>query len=153
MVPDVRISRMIAKQHTRTLDYGYHIIYLFDLECSEDDLGLNCQPWMSHPHYISIFQIYHIDYSNPVTKLKYSDALPPINQRGQSHLDSYTDFTSTWLCPKIFHHWIKNLGNPVSKHSELLVSHQGDLKFEGYLYPYLLKLLLIVECSRIDHVQ
>ena len=70
------------------------------------------------------------------TKLKYSDVLTLILQRDQSHLDSYTDVISTWLYPKIFHHWIKNSSSPISKHSELFASHHGDLRSERYLYPY-----------------
>ena len=62
----------------------------------------------SYPHRISIFQIHHIDYpGHGFTKLKYNDALTPIIQRGQSHFDLYTDFTSTCLYPIIFHHYIE----------------------------------------------
>ena len=51
-------------------------------------------------------------------------------------IPSCSDFISTWLYPKIFHHWSKNLDNPVSKHSELLASHRGSLRSEEHLYSY-----------------
>ena len=70
------------------------------------------------------------------TKLKYSDALTLIIQRDQSRLDPHTDFVSTWLYPVAFCHYIRNVGSLVPKHSELPVSHYGDLKSEGYLCPY-----------------
>ena len=69
-------------------------------------------------------------------KLKYSDALTPIIRRGQSHLNSHTDFISIWLYPVAFHHCIRNIDSPTLKHSELLASHHGDLRLEGYLCPY-----------------
>ena len=78
-----------------------------------------------------------MDYSDlDFAKLKYTDAYLLLIQRDQSHLDSRTDLTSTWLHPKIFSHWIRNSVNLIPKYSELLVSHRGNLKSEGYLYPY-----------------
>ena len=68
--------------------------------------------------------------------MKHNVALTSEIMSSQSHLDSYTDLTSTWLYLKIFYHWIKNSGSLAPKHSELLVSHHGDLRSEGYLYPY-----------------
>ena len=68
-----------------------------------------------------------------LTKLKYK-AFSPIFWSDQFHLDSRTNFTSTWLCPKIFRSWIKYSDSPTPKHSELLVSHRGDFRSEGYLY-------------------
>ena len=69
------------------------------------------------------------------SKLKHK-AFSPIFWSGQFHLNSCTDFTSTWLCPKSFWSWTKNLGSLVPKHSELLASHHGDLRLEGHLYSY-----------------
>ena len=69
-------------------------------------------------------------------KLKYTDAYLLLIRRGQSHLDSCTHLKSTWLYPKIFYHWIKNSVSPTPKYSELLASHRGDLRSEGYLNPY-----------------
>ena len=78
-----------------------------------------------------------MDFSgSDFAKLKYTDAYLLLIRRDQSHLDSRTDLTSTWLYPKIFHRWIKNLDSLTSKYSELFVSHRGDLKSKGYLYPY-----------------
>ena len=73
--------------------------------------------------------------SQDLTKLKYK-AFSLISWSGQFHLDSRTDFTSTWLCSKTFWSWIKNLDSPAPKHSELLASLHGDLRSEGHLYPY-----------------
>ena len=70
-----------------------------------------------------------------LTKLKHK-AFSPISWSCQFHLDLRTDFTSTWMYPKIFRSWIKNLDSLAPKHNELLVSHHGDLRSEGYLYPY-----------------
>ena len=70
------------------------------------------------------------------TELKYTDILTPTYSEGSIPSDLHTDFVSIWLCPKIFHHWIRNSGSLIPKHSELLVSHCGDLRLEGYLYPY-----------------
>ena len=69
-------------------------------------------------------------------KLKYIDAYLLLIRKDQSHLDSGTDLTSTWLHLKIFHHWIKNSVSLTSKYSELLANHHGDLRSEEYLYPY-----------------
>ena len=92
---------------------------------------------MSHPYCISVFHIHHMDYLDPsFTKLKYSDALYRIIQRGQSHLNPRTDFTSTWLYPVAFCHCIKNAGSPAPKYSKLLASHYGDLRSERHLCPY-----------------
>ena len=44
--------------------------------------------------------------------------------------------TSTWLCLKIFHLWIRNSVSPISKHSELLASHRSDLRSKRYLCLY-----------------
>ena len=41
----------------------------------------------------------------------------------QSHLDSYIDFASTWLYPKIFHHCIRNTDCLALKYCELLASY------------------------------
>ena len=60
----------------------------------------------------------------------------------QSHLDSHSDFTSTWLYPKTFHHWIKNSDSLAPKHSELLVSHRDSFKSEGHIYPYPISAIL-----------
>ena len=80
----------------------------------------------------------HKDYSGQgVTKLKYK-AFSSIPWSGQFYLDPYTDFISTWLCPKIFWPWIKNSGSLTRKHSELFVSYHDDLRSERYLYLYLL---------------
>ena len=58
--------------------YGYRTIHSFDPN-AQDDLGFNCQSLNSQPHYISIFQIHHIDYLGPdFTKLKHNNALTPI---------------------------------------------------------------------------
>ena len=92
---------------------------------------------MFHPHYISTFQIYLMDYPGQgFIKLKYSDASTPIIQRDQSHLDPHTDFTSTWLYPVVFRHCIKNLSSSAPKHSELLANHYDDFRSEGHLYLY-----------------
>ena len=78
-----------------------------------------------------------MDYSDPdFAKLKYPNTYLLLIRRGQSHLDSRTDFTSTWLHPKNFYHWIKNSVSPALKYSEFFASHRGDLKSEGHLYPY-----------------
>ena len=104
-----------------------------------DALGwsqVNCQPRLLHPHYISTFQIYLIDYSSQgFTKLKYSDTSTLIIWKGQSHLDPHIDFVSTWLYPVAFYHCFKNPDSSAPKHSELLASHYDDLKSEEYLYP------------------
>ena len=78
----------------------------------------------------------HKDYpSQGFAKLKY-DCTQLLNWSGQSHLDTRTDKSSTWLHPVAFHHWIRNSGSPVAKCSELLASHRGSLRSEGHLYPY-----------------
>ena len=71
------------------------------------------------------------------TELKHTDAKLLLIQRDQFHLDLHTNFASTWLCPKIFHHWIKNSDSLAPKYSELLASHRDNLRSEGYLYLYL----------------
>ena len=97
----------------------------------------NCQPRVFHPHYISTFQIYLMDYPGQnFIKLKYSNIIISIIQRGQSHLDLHIDFASTWLYPIAFHRYIRNPDNSAPKHSELLASHYDDLRSEGYLHPY-----------------
>ena len=79
----------------------------------------------------------HRDYTNQdFTKLKHSVALSPKIRSSQSHFDLHIDFTSIWLCPKIFHYWIKNLDSLTSKHSKLLANHHNDLRSKGHLYPY-----------------
>ena len=104
---------------------------------AQDDLGFNCQPWMSHPHCISIFQFHHMDYlDQDFTKLKYSDVLSSIIWRGQSHLGPHTDFASTWLYSITFRHYIRNVDNLTPKYNELLASHRGDLRSEGHLCTY-----------------
>ena len=51
---------------------------------------VNCQSRLLHPHCISTFQIYLMDYpSQGFAKLKYSDTSTLIIQRGQSHLDPH----------------------------------------------------------------
>ena len=45
------------------LVYGYRIIHPFDPN-AQCDLGFNFQSWNSQSHYISTFQIHHIDYPN-----------------------------------------------------------------------------------------
>ena len=98
---------------------------------------VNCQPWVFYPYCISIFQIHHMDYSDQdFTKLKYSDTSAPIIWKGQSHLDPYIDFTSTWLYPVAFCHCIRNSDSPAPRHSEFLASHYGYLRSEGHLCPY-----------------
>ena len=78
-----------------------------------------------------------MDYSGTgFAKLKYIDTLTPTNSEGSIHIDSHTDLISTWLHLKIFHHWIRNSISLTPKYSELLVSHHGDFKSEGYLYLY-----------------
>ena len=54
----------------------------------------------------------------------------------QFHLDSYSNFSSTWLYPKNFHHRMRNSDSPAPKYSELLVSHRSNLRSEGHIYPY-----------------
>ena len=82
--------------------------------------------------------MYLIDYPGQgFAKLKYSNTSTSIIWRDQSYLDPHTDFTSTWLYPVSFRHYIKNPDSLTLKHSELLASHYGDLWFEGYLYPYI----------------
>ena len=62
----------------------------------KDDLGFNYQSWMSHPYYILIFQIYHIDYLNlNFTNLKYSDALTPESRGVNPILTHILTITST----------------------------------------------------------
>ena len=103
----------------------------------KDDLGFNYLSWKSHPHCISTFHIYHMDYPGPeFTKLKYNNAWTSIIWRDQPHLDPCIDFASTWLYPIAFHHCIRNIDRPALKHSELLVSHYDDLRTKGHLYPY-----------------
>ena len=87
-----------------------------------------------------------------LTKLKYK-VFSPIFWSGQFHLDLRTDFTSTWLCSKIFWSWIQNSSSPTSKHSELLVSHlMISSRRDTYIYiPS--EWFLIVECSKINRVQ
>ena len=90
-----------------------------------------------HLHCIPTIQIHYIDYPGQgFTKLKYSDTSAPIIRRGQSYLDPHTNFTSTWLYLIAFHHCIRNTDSLTLKHSELLTSHYGDLRSEGYLCPY-----------------
>ena len=92
---------------------------------------------MSHPHYISIFHIHHMNYpDSSFTKLKYSVVLTLIIQRNQSHLDPHIDLVSTWLYPIIFCDCIKSIDSSSPKHNELLASHYSDLRFERYLYLY-----------------
>ena len=69
-------------------------------------------------------------------KFKYIDTLTPTNSVGSIPSWLSTDLISTWLHPEIFHHWIKNSFNLIPKYSELLASHHGDLRSEGYLNPY-----------------
>ena len=64
------------------LVYGYRIIHPFDLN-TQHDLEFNCQPWICQPHFVSIFQIYHMNYPDQdFTKLKYTDALTPTYLEG-----------------------------------------------------------------------
>ena len=50
------------------------MIHPFDPN-AQDDLGFNCQPYLSRPHCISIFQIHLMDYpGKDFAKLKYTDA-------------------------------------------------------------------------------
>ena len=85
-------------------------------------------------------------------KLKYSDSFFSNSWSGQSRLD-HTDFASTWLCPEAFHLWIRNSVSPVPKHSELLISHWGDLKSKGH-YTYIpSEIFSIAEYSGVGHVQ
>ena len=96
---------------------------------------VNCQSRLLHLHCISIIQIYLMDYPDQnFAKLKYSDTSTPIIWRGQSHLDLRTDFASTWLYPVAFRRYIRNSDSLTLKHSELLASHYGNLRSEGYLY-------------------
>ena len=81
------------------------------------------------------------------TELKHSEVLSLKIWSDQFHFDSHIDFTSTWLCPEIFYHCIKNTDSPASKYSELLVSHYGDLRSERHLYSYPSRAALIVEHS------
>ena len=67
------------------------------------------------------------------TQLKYSDALAPIIQRGQFHLDPHIDFVSTWLYLVTFHHCIRNVDSPISKYSELLARYYGDIRYKGHI--------------------
>ena len=76
-----------------------------------------------------------------LTKLKHK-AFSLISWSDQFHLGSCTDFTSIWLCLETFQSWIKNLGSLAPKHNELLASHHGDLRSEGYLYPYPFRVIL-----------
>ena len=76
-----------------------------------------------------------------LTKLKHK-AFSPIFWSSQFYLDLRTDFTSTWLCPKIFWSWIRNSDSLASKHSEFLASHCGDLRLKKYLYLYPFKVTL-----------
>ena len=95
-----------------------------------------------------------MDYLGPnFTKLKYTNVLTP--ESGSINLIlTYTPTTiSTWLCPKIFYHWTRNLDSSAPKHSELLVNHHGDLRSEGHLYPYSSRATLDKECSAVGHVQ
>ena len=79
----------------------------------------------------------HKDYPDQdFAQLKHSDTLTFIIWRGQSHLNSHTDFTSTWLYPVAFHHYIRNINSLTSKYSELLASHYSNLRSEGHLCPY-----------------
>ena len=50
-------------------------------------------------------------------------------------VDSVEDFGWGYFISNNFHHYIKNLDSPVSKHNKLLVNDYGDLRSEGYLYP------------------
>ena len=70
------------------------------------------------------------------TRLRYSDALTLAKWRGQSHLDSHTNFISTSLYSVAFHYCIRNIGSLAPKYSELFASHHDDLRSEGYLCPY-----------------
>ena len=97
---------------------------------------VNYQSRLLHLYYILTFQIYLIDYPDQnFIKLKYSNTSTPIIRRGQFHLDPHTDFTGTWLYLVAFHHCIKSSGSSAPKHSELLASHNDDLRSEEYLYP------------------
>ena len=116
--------------------YGYRIIHLFDPN-TQGDLGFNYQPWYGHPHSISIFKIHRMDYHDrDFTELKYTDILTPTYLEGSIPSWLIHQLLKYWLCPKIFHHWIKNSDSLASKHSELLASHRGDLRLEGHLYSY-----------------
>ena len=78
-----------------------------------------------------------MDYlDSDFAKLKYTETYVLLIRRDQSHLDSYTDLISTWLHPKIFHHWIRNSVSLALKYSELLANHLDNLRSERHLYPY-----------------
>ena len=96
----------------------------------------------------------HKDYpGQDFAKLKY-DCTQLLNWSGQSHLDTRTDKSSTWLHPTAFRYWIRNSGSPVSKCSELLASHRGGLRSEGYLYSYSIRVNLDSRnSSGVGHVQ
>ena len=156
MVLDVRIGWMIVKQHSRTL--GIWLPYNSSLWPSVFRMTSE----LNYQLLISI-SIMCLNLINPVTlhknylgqdfaELKYNVALTLEIRSGQSHLDSHIDFASTWLCPKIFHHWIKNLDSPTLKHNELLISYCGDLRSEDTYTHILCELLLIAECSVIGHI-
>ena len=69
--------------------------------------------------------------------LKTPRDISPISWSGQSHLDTHTKKSSTWLHPASFlTPWIRNSSSPVPKYSELLASHRGGLRSKGHLCPY-----------------
>ena len=96
----------------------------------------------------------HKDYPDQdFAKLKH-DCTQLLNWSGQSHLDTRTDKSSTWLHPAAFRHWIKNSGSPMPKCSELLVGHRSGLRSEGQLYLYSIEANLDNrKSSGVGHVQ
>ena len=102
--------------------------------------GFTVNPrWVIHIIFQSFlnYMIDHMDYPNQdFTWLRYSDVLTFIIQRGQSHLDSHTDFINIWLYSVAFCIYIRNTGSLTPKHSELFISHRSDLRLKEYLCPY-----------------
>ena len=108
---------------------------------AQNDLEFNCQPSISHSYCILIFfQILWSIIRIVLTKvlLNWNTMMHQLlKYRGVNPILIHTPITtSTWLCLETFHHWIRNLGSPTTKHSELLASQRGDLKSEGHLCPY-----------------
>ena len=79
------------------------------------------------------FSDYHWDYPGQgFTKLKHNEPFSPTVGRVNSHLNSCTNFVSTWLHPETFRPRSQCLGSPVPKYIELLTSHHGSLRSKGH---------------------
>ena len=113
---------------------------------AQRQLRVNCQPRKSGPHCVSTSKILWLFTRTTLTKilLNWNTVMHHLQFYLERSISSWLvlDFTSTWLYPEIFRHQIRNSDSLALKHSELLVSHQGSLRSEEHIYPYLIRATL-----------